>query len=215
MEIILWKCPGLVLPHVSNIVQKLIFYFNFVIWLLPPFRQYKGGFFLYFLIFALTDTIGYLIFFIFQIPPFYFYAFFSLLMLFASLHYTHSLKPWVILFNTFIFLIGVVLFLIFKDVRILILLTAYLHLIILFNFIIYSVQKLFLRNILYSYFLLLIFYEFTLIAKSVMYVYNVRTSIPLIYLLNVLEVLICIYFVTFNLKTGYRFHPKRNILTSK
>lgn len=215
MEIILWKCLGLAPLLAIKIITRLIFYFNFVMWLLPPFKQQKGGFFLYFLILALTDTTGYLIFYLFHIPPYYFYAFFSLLILFASLHYTHSLKLWLILFNIIISIIGTVLFYIYKDVRILILLTAYLHLIILFNFIIYSVQKLFLRNILYSYLLLLIFYEFTLVAKSVIYVYSIRTSIPLIYLLNALEVLICIYFVTFNLKTGYRFRPNRNILITE
>src|ERR1035437_8060525 len=149
MEIILSNIPGhaLLLVLAANFVSKLILYFNFFIWFLPPFRQYKGGFFLYFMILALTDPLGYLLYTIFKIAPYYFYAPSSLFLLFVALRYTASLKPGIILFSSFISL--------------------------------------------------------------------VCTGIFIIYLLNALEVLICIYFIIFNLRTGPRFRPKRDSILSQ
>jgi hypothetical protein len=212
MEIILSNILGHVpqLALVTNFVSKLIFYFNFFIWFLPPFRQLKGGFFLYFLILALTDPVGYLLFFIFKIPPFYFYAPSSFLLLLVVLWYCHVLKPGIILFNSFIAFGSAVLFFIYNDVRLLILLMAFLQFEIFFNFILYLIRKLFYRNILYSYLLFLILYEFTVIIKSILFVFKINTSVLLIYLLNAFEIMICIYFIIFNFKTGPRFQSNKD-----
>ena len=201
MEIILSNIPGhaLLLVLAANFVSKLILYFNFFIWFLPPFRQYKGGFFLYFMILALTDPLGYLLYTIFKIAPYYFYAPSSLFLLFVALRYTASLKPGIILFSSFISLVCTGLFIISQDVRILIILMAYLQFVIFFIFIIFLVRKLLNRNILYSYLLFLILYEFTIILKSILFIFQINTSIFFIYLLNALDVLICIYFIIFNL----------------
>jgi hypothetical protein len=217
MEIILSNIPGHVplIVRAFNSVSQLIFYFNFFIWFLPPFRQYKGGFFLFFLILALTDPAGFLLFKIFKIEPIYSYAPSSLFLLFAALFYTDSLKPGIILFNSFVSLVSAVLFIIFHDVRLLIILMAYLQFVILFNFIIYLVRKLFYRNIFYSYLLVLVLYEFTIIIKSILFIFQINTTLFLIHFLNLFEIIICFYFIIFNLKTGPRFRPqKRDSLLS-
>ena len=217
MEIILSNINGHVLHLVNetNFVSKLILYFNLFIWFLPPFRQYKGGFFLYFLILALTDPIGYLLFVNFKIPPYYFYAPSSLILLFVALWYTNVLKPVIILFNSIVSLASAGLFIVFHDVRILIILMAYLQLVIFFNFIIYLVRKLFYRNIFYSYFLVLVLYEFTIIIKSILFIFQINTTLFLIHFLNFFEIIICFYFIIFNLRTGPRFRPpKRDTLLS-
>jgi hypothetical protein len=211
MAILHWIILGHVPPiaQVTNILSKLIFYSNFIVWLIPPFRQHKGGFFLYFLIVALTDPIGIVIFLIFQINPIYFYAPFAFTLLVVSLWYTNTLKTSTILCHFIVSVFVMIVFIVFKDIRILISLLAYLRIIIFLNIFTYLISKLFYRNILYTYLLFMLFNELTVIAKSFLYLLNVKTSLHLIYLLNLLDFVICIYFIFFNLKNGPRFRIKQ------
>ena len=193
---------------VINILSRLLFYINFIIWLVPPFRQYKGGFFFYFLILALTDIFGILIFYSFGISSPYFYAPSSFALFLISLYYLQYIKPGLILSNILIFILGSALFLVFNNLRILISLMALFHFQTFCLFIIYFVRKLFVRNILYTYFLFLIFYEFTVIVKSLSYVLDIKTGLTIIHILNILEVLICLYFIIYNQKTNPRIYLK-------
>jgi hypothetical protein len=196
------------LALVPYFITKLIFYFNFVIWMIPPFRQHKYGFFLFFLINAITDPAGYLIYYIFHINPISCYALFSFLAFISILYYTNSLKTWLIIFNTIILLVGVALFFVYKDIRIIISLSAWFQINLIFTIIIYMAKKFFLRNILYSYFLIFILYEFTFIIKSFIFIFNTKGAIPFIYMLNIMEVFICIYFIVYNIKTSPKIRPK-------
>ena len=210
MEIVLSN----ILPHahlialVSNIVQKLIFYINFILWLLPPFRQYKGGFLLYFSILAITEPVSYLLYFVLKIEPIYFYALSSLALLITALWYTKSLQSRIMIINIVLSSIGIILFFIFKDMRLILFLIAYLQLIIFLLFFVYTMKKLFYRNIMYSYLLFIVFYELTVTVKFFLWILNIKTGLFLFYLLNVVEVFICVYFIIFNFKTSPRWRPK-------
>src|SRR5665647_628075 len=81
-----------------NIITILIGYSDLAVWLFPPFKQFKGGFFYYFLILAFMDplvTTGYAL---FKVNIFYIYAPTSFLLLLSALYYTRSLSR-----NTLIF----------------------------------------------------------------------------------------------------------------
>jgi hypothetical protein len=210
MEIILLNFLGFVhqIAIVTNIIIKALFYLNFLIWLLPPFRQYKGGFFLYFLILALADPVTILISSIFSISTPVMYAPSSLALFIASLYYIKSVNFKIIFFNILICLIAVILNFYFHNNRILIGLMAFFHLEIFSYFLTYLIRKLINRNILYTYILLLVFYEFSVFIKSFSYVFDIKTGVPIIHMLNIMEVFIGLYFIVFNLKTSPKIRPK-------
>lgn len=49
-------------------LTKLLFFTSIIVWLLPPFKQFKGRYFLFFLILAFMDPINLLFLFIFKSP---------------------------------------------------------------------------------------------------------------------------------------------------
>lgn len=210
MEIILLNITGLVplIVMAFKTFQKLLFYIGFITWLVPPFRQYKGGFFLYFLVLALTEPLGMLMYYLFSLNPMYLYAPSSLCLLLTSLYYLHSIKFNILLVNLAFFLLSIFLFIEYGNIRILIFLMAILQIEIFCGFIISLVRKLVNRNIFYTYFLLIIFYEFSLIVKSISYVFDIKTSMPFIHMLGILEVIIGLYFILFNLKNSPKIYPK-------
>jgi hypothetical protein len=210
MEIILLNILGLVHPNVIaiNTIARALFFINFFLWLLPPFRQYKGGFFLYFLVLAVTDPLSMILSSIFHILPSDIYAPSSIILLFVSLYYLKSLEIRIIMLNLLICLIDVVFYLKFHNTMILIGLMAFLHLEIFSFFLTYFIRKLINRNILYTYLLILVFYEFSVFIKSFSFVFDLKTGLAIIHLLNILEVFIGLYFIIFNLKTSPKLHPK-------
>jgi hypothetical protein len=145
---------------------------------------------------------------LFQLNPISFYPLFSYFLLLVTLRHTNSLKWSSILIHTLISIVVTILFFAYKDIRILVLLSTYLRIIIFFNFTFLMVHKLINRNILYSYFLVLIYNEFTVIAKSALFIFNIHTAIPLIYMLNIIDMAVAIYFILFNLKNISGLHMK-------
>lgn len=214
MEIILsnFQTLALLVARIS-ILFNLIYYANFLIWLLPPLKQYKGGFFLFFLVLAISDPFSYVFYSYFNVDPHFFYAFISLLLLFTIKLYTNSLNSKAIVINSLIFLAISGLYLIFKDILFSHILMVYFNFIVFITLIIYQVNKLFNRNTLYTYITFLIFYEFTVLLKAILFLLNVKSSPLFISLLNVLEFLICIFFICYNLKNGPRFQPKQGRLS--
>ena len=49
-------------------ISKLLFFTSIIVWLLPPFKQFKGKYFLFFLILAFMDPINLLFLFIIKSP---------------------------------------------------------------------------------------------------------------------------------------------------
>ena len=210
MEIILSNILLNVHPIVTeiNIITKLIFYFSFISWLLPPFRQHKGGYFFYFLILALAEPLGFALYLLFRINPQYSYAPSSLALLLVSLYYFKYLKSSVVFINILVLFIIAVLTINTHNIIVLLTLTAFYHLEIFSGYTICLIRKLVYRNIFYTYFLIIIFYEFSLILKFVGFFFDLKTGLGFSYLLTALEVIICFYFIFYNIKTSPRFHTK-------
>lgn len=172
---------------------------------MPPLKQYKGGYFLFFLVIAVTDPICYLLYILYRISPVSFYDLSSLLLLFIILRHTKTLNRSIIIINSFIFILGVIINLHFKDIRIPMIVMGYYHVIILLNLTVYFVRKLFDRNIGYMYILAIIVYELTIIAKSMVNVFLPMSDIGLVYLLNIVDTFICLFFIFYNLRSGPRY----------
>lgn len=205
MEILHLRFLSLVhLFALINLITKLIGYSNIAVWLFPPFKQFKGGFFCYFLILALMDplvTVGYAL---FKVNISYIYAPSSFLLLLSALYYTRSLSRKTLIYC----LIISFALLFFPDNKSLLYLTVFFHIIIFLSFLIVFIRKYFFRNLFYLYFFVLIYYQFSVVLKILLYIFGSLTGIFFLNLLNVLDVLVGCYFIFYNLQNSYKHHLK-------
>jgi hypothetical protein len=196
------------LALVPHFITRLISYAGIVIWLLPPFRQYKGGYFLFFLVLALTDPIANFFYTLFKYNLIYIYVFSSFILLFVAINHLRYLKTSIVIVNVAVSLFSLILLYEINNINIIMGLMFFFHFEIFCCFIIFMVQKLVARNIFYSYFLVLVFYEFSILVKFITFIIDRKTGAPINYLMDIIELFIGAYFILFNLKTGPRIRLK-------
>jgi hypothetical protein len=177
---------------------KIICYISILVWLLPPFRQYKGGYFLYFLIMGYSDPLTLTLGWIFKINANYTHLVIAFLLTISILFYNKNLNyKWII---------ALFLFLIFsivkgdKEIR-------YLS-IIIFHFIIFtqilipSIKEFYIKQRINLYLTILSVYELTTIFKYTAFTYNYNSGVYFFYLSVAFELLIGLFFIFINLNNS-------------
>jgi hypothetical protein len=86
----------------------------------------------------------------------------------------------------------------------------YLPMMIFRIIIVYHFSGVFLKNVFNNnevnlYYLLLLFYEFTVILKFFELIYSFYTAVFYFYLSTAVEIIVCIYFIFFNIENSPRF----------
>ena len=176
-------------------LAKILAYISIIIWLLPPFRQLKGGYFLYFLILGYSDPLALIFLRFFKLDINYTHLIIAFLLTISILYYTKNLNSkWII---------SLILFLILsiwkgnRDIR-------YLS-IIIFNCLIFaqilipSIKEFYQGHRINIYFTVLLIYELTTILKYTAFAYNYFSGVYLFYLSLVFEMFIGLFFIFFNL----------------
>src|ERR1035437_9359451 len=78
-------------------LAKFIVYFSILIWLLPPFRQLKGGYFLYFLTLGYSDPLVFLFLKLFHLNVEYIHLIIAFILTLSVLFYNKNLNwKWLI-----------------------------------------------------------------------------------------------------------------------
>src|SRR5674476_662082 len=79
-------------------LAKIFVYVSILIWLLPPFKQLKGGYFLYFLIIGYSDPLALFLGWIFKLNVEYSHLITAFLLTISILFYNNNLNlKWIIL----------------------------------------------------------------------------------------------------------------------
>jgi hypothetical protein len=179
-------------------LAKFIVYFSILIWLLPPFRQLKGGYFLYFLILGYSDPLALFLGWIFQLNVEYIQLITAFLLTISILFYNNNLNlKWIaallLLLMLSVWKVGVdkryFYFIIF-------------HIIIYLQILIPSIKEFYLKQRINIYFTVLLIYELTTILKFVAVAYNYFPGIYLFYISVVFELVIGIFFIFYNLQNS-------------
>ena len=147
-------------------ISKLLFFTSIIVWLLPPFKQFKGKYFLFFLILACMDPINLLFIFIIK-SPFHIHSQILILFYYCSLLSLIEKKLlrknwiWILLIALVLFSPTIFHFNRNEIVLVYILLQLWITLIILKNLItnFVSAGKLSLFHVVF------LFYQFTAITK--------------------------------------------------
>jgi hypothetical protein len=179
-------------------LAKIIVYFSILIWLLPPFRQIKGGYFLYFLILGYSDPLSLFLGWMFKVDNGYTQLITAFLLTISILFYNNNLNlKWIAALLLLLMLsfwkVGVenryFYFIIF-------------HIIILIQILIPSVKEFYQGHRINIYFSVLLVYELTTILKFVAVIYNYYSGVYLFYLSAVFGMFIALFFIFYNLQNS-------------
>jgi len=179
-------------------LAKIIAYISILVWLLPPFKQLKGGYFLYFLISGYSDPLAILLGEVFRLNPYYTHLLIAFLLSISILFYSKKLNSkWI---ASLILLLILSLWLGNKN-TIFIPIIIFRFLIILQLLISFSNEFL-LKQRINIYLSVLIFYEITIILKYAAVGCNYSLGIYFYYLTSVFGMLICLFFIFYNLQNS-------------
>jgi hypothetical protein len=176
------------------ITAKIIIYISSGVWLLPVFRQYKGNYFYYFLILALSDPLN--IFFgsvLGILQGGHIHSVLSILI-FYSIGTTgqNFLKNWIF---HLIFILCFLYVLFFMETQPQLVLV--IHFLVLYKFIKNAIIHLHNTNLLNFFYLILIFYEITLIVNLIVLIGRTDTGYILFYITASFQILIALFFAIF------------------
>jgi len=173
-------------------VEKIIVYISTFFWLFPPFKQYKGRYFFYFLILALADPFALINYSFIGIPHYFIHSIAGLLLLYSFDSIVYVKKY---LLANIIFILAFFLFLFLLD-NLLYLILA-LHLLILYRFIRLSLLNTFNKNELNIFLLVLVFYEISVAVKTIVFISRTDLGIIFFYLTLSFQILVAIFFTIF------------------
>ena len=173
-------------------IEKIIVYISTFFWLFPPFRQYNGRYFYYFLILALSDPLALINYSFIGISHHFIHSIAGLLLLYSfdSIEY---LKKY--LLANIIFILAFFLFLFLLDNLLYVILT--LHLLILYRFIRLSLLNTFNKNELNIFLLVLVFYEISAIVNLIVFISKTNLGVVFYYLTLSFQILVAIFFTIF------------------
>ena len=184
-------------------ISKLLFFTSIIVWLLPPFRQFKGKYFIFFLILAFMDPINLLFFYVIRSPLQSQISILLIYWLLLSIIEKNLLRKYWIWF----FLIILVLFspTIFhlkgnEIILIYILLQLGITLIILKNLITNYVST----GKLSLFLVVFLFYQLTLITKYLNLLFGFADAIAFFMLTTIVQIIFGLFFSVFteNNKAG-------------
>ena len=169
-------------------------YIAIVAWLIPPIRQFKQSLYKYFLVLALTDPIGIILGKLLQFPPYLFYNFSSIVLLFSVFEYKNINKK--IIISSIILLI--ISYLASKSPN-----KYTFYFIIFINFLILLIflkrTLLFVidNSLINIFHMILLLYQTTSILKMLSVVENFSSGVYYYAITNIFQILIAIFFSIF------------------
>lgn len=151
-------------PITMNLVEifKILLYISLIVWLLPPFRQWKSKFFYFFLILAVADPLSIFITLYISKNINFYYPLISLLLLISIIDYRSINKQKNFLIYVIILASSTLMILVFIHSGITIVI---LHFIISMVFLKDFIFKYVFQREFSVFYAMLLFYEFTIILK--------------------------------------------------
>jgi len=177
------------------LLPEIILFLSIIIWLFPPFRQYKGKFFFYFLILALLDPLIDFIFLFASVNTIRIYSVADLFMIISLINLRKLQK-----YLPFILPITVIViwFSSFLNIRFLNFFIVIEHLVILIIFLKMTIVDIYDSMRINLFYIMLDLYLSSLIFKFLANLIDLRFGLLYFYLTSAFEILIGIFFILYN-----------------
>jgi len=177
-------------------LSNTIFYLSILIWLLPPFRQYKTFFFSYFLVLGIADILVFFTTKFFEISSYDFYVIVSFCLFIALQEIEYLKKKKMMFIGLGLIVICLSFFRIEKNPYIF--LIAFLHLMIIFRILYLFVMVAAEKQVINFFYLVLAFYEFTILLKFLNFLFPLNVEAQTyFYITTGFELLVGIFYTTF------------------
>ena len=179
-------------------LAKIIINVSILIWLLPPFKQYKGGYFLYFLILGYSDPLALTFLKLFKIQTIYTHLIIYLLLTISILFYTKNLKiKWLIPLITLCILSILAGNRNFRYFSLIV-----FNILIFLQILIPSTKEFYLKQRINIYYSILLLYELMIILQYTAFAFNYTSGVYFFYLSLAFEMLIGLFFIFYNLENS-------------
>ncbi len=181
------------------IIPYILLVVSVIIWTFIPFRQFRGNYFVFFLILAMLDPLMLFVVKLFHVHPFRFYSISSIFLIFSLLDFD-LIKKRIPLITTIA--LGNTLIAIFANLQILKIDLLLQNIII--EYLILERTTLYIQgnNCINYFHLALNFYVVTLIIKDFVVLIDVKTGVYYFYITSSFEILIGLYFLFVNEKNS-------------
>ena len=172
---------------------------SLVCWLLPPFRQFKGRFFYYFLIMALSDPINIFCLEVIKTPLYSIHSAAGLLLIISLIFNSDGFRNKTLVI--FPLISGFTLGLIY--------LTNFLYLLLILHIIIFllllkiAILPIYQKNIINLFYFVLLFYELSIVLNLTLITGSSNIKIILFFSTLFFQVLIALFFTIFTEKSKF------------
>lgn len=179
-------------------LATIIVYISILVWLLPPFRQLKGGYFLYFLLLGYSDPLGLFLLKLYGINLICTHLVIAVFLTLFVIYYNNNLNiTWIVILCILCFM---VLWIGNKSLNYFSLI--FLNSLIFIQILIPTIKDFYFRNGINLYYSVLLLYELGVILKYIVFAYSGLSGIYLFYLTSAFEILIGLFFIFYNLNNS-------------
>lgn len=165
-----------------------------ILWLLPVFKQLRGGFFLYFAIIALCDPVGKFNVYVLKLHPVYTHLFVGLLISITILYHCRFLN--------YKYLTGLIILFLITYFSLHKLELIYpiigLRFLVLVTVLTYLIKEISRKQVVNVYFLVILLYELTIVLKFTALAFSYYPGIYYFYITTAFDLLPCTYFIFYN-----------------
>jgi hypothetical protein len=174
-------------------ILYIIIYISIAVWLLPPFRQYKGNYFFYFLILALSDPVSLAASNFFGVYGQNVHSISAYLMIISLIYFPKNSKPKMILVipMTLIFISG---YIYIDNLTYLLFL---LHILILIVFLKRTLILVYKHNTINLFYWVLLFYEVSLVINIYLMLEVDDIKVVIYYATLFFQIFVAIFFTIF------------------
>ena len=189
------------------VIAEVIGLISTIFWLLPPFRQYKSQYFLYFLVLALSDPVALLCMEVLRWSPNMIYPFTGLILFYTiGFSFLNIRRLWIIHLSL---ILAFTLSLFYVD-NILYVVLA-LHFLILFKFVRSILFMIFNNKLFNTFYLALSFYELSIVVNLSVFLSGSNLHIVMYYITLAFQILLAIFFTIFTEKSKFLIIPLRSV----
>jgi hypothetical protein len=191
------------------IIPYVIFSISTLTWLLVPFRQYKGEYFMFFLIIGLMDPITVILNKTLHTQPISLYIIFIFLAILTLLGLNVIRKNIALIIVLFA---GSIFIAFFVNIKYMIIYLALLHLMIFIIFLSRTIFDIYKDEFINVFYFVICVYEISIIIKFMVSIIDLKTGIILFYLTSAFEILVGLYFILYNEKNSPKIKLNREVI---
>jgi hypothetical protein len=179
----------------------LISYSALLVWLLPPIKQFRTKFFLYFFILAISDPVNIILYRLYSVNVWQCHIFFSSLTIFSLIEINNR-KALLFFIPLILVVISVLFGMSIDTMQNIAALNILLAAMIIAKDFIIQIKETEKINIFY---IVLLFYNISTVIKILFFISYSKTGYLYFFLTNIFQILIAVYFSIYNVNNSKKF----------